>query len=100
LYGRRRLGKTTLLRRFADGLEGVYHMADRSTERDAIRMLARSMAESLREPTLETAEFHDWYALFAAFDRLRSDRKMYLILDEFQYLCEIQPAFSSMGRCS
>ena len=96
LYGRRRLGKTTLLQRFAQGRSGVYHMADRSGERDALRLLARSMAVALDEPTLESSEFTDWYALFAAYDRLRPKRKSFLILDEFQYLCEMQPAMSSI----
>ena len=96
LYGRRRLGKTALLQRFAEGLPGVYHMADRSTERDAIRLLAGSMALALNEPTLGTAEYAHWYALFAAFDRFRPRGKTFLILDEFQYLCEVQPAFSSI----
>ena len=97
LYGRRRLGKTSLLRRFADDKPAVYHMADRSTETDARRLLSGSMAAALREPTLMSSDFPDWYALFAAYDRLRAGApKPILILDEFQYLCEQQPAFSSI----
>jgi AAA+ ATPase superfamily predicted ATPase len=46
LCGRRRLGKTTFLRHFAQGKRGVYHMADRSGGRDAIDLLAQSMARS------------------------------------------------------
>jgi len=42
LYGRRRLGKTTLLRQFAAHRPAVYHMADRSAEADARRLLAGS----------------------------------------------------------
>jgi AAA+ ATPase superfamily predicted ATPase len=96
LYGRRRLGKTTLLRRFAQDVPSVYHMADRGTEKDAISLLAHSMADALDEPTLASSSFNDWYALFAAFDRFRPKHKICLILDEYQYLTEIQPAFSSI----
>ncbi|NLG35404.1 MAG: ATP-binding protein [Lentisphaerae bacterium] len=96
LYGRRRLGKTTLLRQFADCGPAVYHMADRSAESDARRLLAGSMAVGLREPTLQSSEYGDWYALLAAYDRVRPGGKPILILDEYQYLCEQQPAFSSM----
>lgn len=95
LYGRRRLGKTTLLRRFCEGKVAVYHMADRSAEADARRLLAGSMAHALGEPTLASVEYRDWYALFAAYDRFRPKGKTILILDEYQYLCERQPAFSS-----
>ena len=96
LYGRRRLGKTTLLQRLAEEVRTVYHVADRMTESDAIRMMAGSMAIALDEPTLAAAEYPDWYALFATFDRVRPQVRMCLVLDEYQYLCEIQPAFSSM----
>ena len=96
LYGRRRLGKTTLLRRFTEDVPSVYHMADRGTEKDAISLLAQSMADALGEPTLASSSFDDWYALFAAFDRFRPKHKICLILDEYQYLTEIQPAFSSI----
>lgn len=97
LYGRRRLGKTTLLRRFAEGKAAVYHMADRSTDTDARRLMAGSLAAGLGEPTLQSADFPDWYALLAAYDRLRPVHgKPVLILDEYQYLCEQEPAFSSI----
>lgn len=96
LYGRRRLGKTALLQRFAQGRDAIYYMADRSTEKDALRLMAQAMALALGEPSLDSGEYRDWYGLFAAFDRLRpKDRKQILIFDEFQYLCEAQPAFSS-----
>jgi uncharacterized protein len=95
LYGRRRLGKTTLLREFSGDLPGVYHVADRSAEKQALRFLAQSMSRSLSEPTLASSSFDDWYSLFAAYDRLRPPQKSFLILDEYQYLCELQPAFST-----
>ncbi len=96
LYGRRRLGKTTLLRRFCENVPAVYHMADCGTEKDAISLMAESMAEALGEPILSSSSFDNWYALFAAFDRFRPKHKICLILDEYQYLTEIQPAFSSI----
>jgi hypothetical protein len=89
------LGKTRLLREFAGVRPGVYHMADRATERDAIRLMAGSMAAGLGEATLGETDFRDWYQLFAAYDRVRPEGKSFLILDEYQYLCEVQPAFSS-----
>ena len=64
LYGRRRLGKTTLLRKFTENIPSVYHMADRGTEKDAIgllaQLLAQSMAEALGETTLATSSFDDY----------------------------------------
>ena len=96
LYGRRRLGKTCLLRYFAADKPHCYFMADREGECDLRRSLAKAMALALQEPVLETAEYASWYDLFAAFDRFRpSDQRFVLIFDEYQYLCQVQPAFSS-----
>ena len=96
LYGRRRLGKTALLRQFALGKPHCYFMADRAGECDLRRSLANALALALKEPILETAEYVSWYDLFAAFDRLRgTDQRFVLIFDEYQYLCQVQPAFSS-----
>lgn len=96
LYGRRRLGKTTLLRRFAEGKRGVYHMADRSAEPDAIARLASSMAHAWSEPAFAAPRYSSFGDLLSAFDRLRPSGRSYLILDEYQYLCEVQPALSSV----
>ena len=98
LYGRRRLGKTALLRAFANQSRPfVYHMADRGSERLAIASLARSLALGLGEPTLLNGHFETWYHLFEAFDRVRDkSRKTVIFLDEYQYLHMAQPAISSM----
>ena len=96
LYGRRRLGKTSLLRQFVVDKPHGYFMADRAGELDLRRSLAKALALALNEPVLGTAEYASWYDLFAAFDRFRPvDKRFVLILDEYQYLCQVQPAFSS-----
>lgn len=96
LYGRRRLGKTFLLRKFAEDKPHCYFMADRAGESDLRRSMAMAMALSLREPVLGAVEYASWYDLFAAFDRFRPKEKRFVLLfDEYQYLCQVQPAFSS-----
>ncbi len=96
VYGRRRLGKTTLLREFCTNRACCYYMADRSGEESLKKSLTLAMATSLKEPLLHTANYSDWYDVFAAFDRFRpKDQKVVLILDEYQYICQIQPAFST-----
>ena len=96
LYGRRRLGKTFLLRKFAADKLHCYFMSDRAGESDLRRSLATAMALALKEAVLDSAEYASWYDLFAAFDRFRPrDKRFVLIFDEYQYLCQVQPAFSS-----
>lgn len=96
VYGRRRLGKTSLLKEFGRHIPHCYFMADKAGEESLKRSLAMAMAEALNEPLLQSITFASWYDLFAAFDKFRpADKKFILILDEYQYLCQVQSAFSS-----
>jgi len=96
VYGRRRLGKTRLLKEFSRNIPHCYFMADRAGEESLKRALATAMATALEEPLLEAVSYPSWYELFSAFDKFRpAGRKFLLILDEYQYICQVQPAFSS-----
>lgn len=96
LYGRRRLGKTRLLKEFCLSHPHTYFMADRAGEQSLKKSLALALATSLQEPLLQSVEYPEWYDIFAAIDRFRpKDEKFILILDEYQYICQVQPAFSS-----
>ncbi len=96
LYGRRRLGKTRLLKEFSLSVPHCYFMADRAGEESLKKSLATAMATALDEPLLESLSFPLWYDLFAAFDKFRpQEQKILFIIDEYQYICQIQPAFSS-----
>ncbi len=96
LYGRRRLGKTRLLKEFCLSRPHIYFMADRAGEQSLKKNLALIMATVLGEPVLQSVDYPEWYDLFAAFDRFRpKDKKIIFILDEYQYICQVQPDFSS-----
>lgn len=96
LYGRRRLGKTALIKEFIRNKKAAYYMADRAAEKAQMSSFLLSLAESISEPTLASASYSSWYDIFAAFDRLRpKGERFILVIDEYQYLCQTQPAFSS-----
>lgn len=96
LYGRRRLGKTALIKEFIRNKKSAYYMADRAAEKAQMSSFLLAVSESISEPTLASASYSTWYDIFAAFDRLRpKDEKFILVIDEYQYLCQTQPAFSS-----
>ena len=95
LYGRRRIGKTAVVRRFVAEKGGIYHMCTYDSVGSNVRRLLDKLAEHtgqdyLRylEPRLEV--FLDVYARAAAEERL------VLVLDEFQYLVELDPAVPSL----
>ncbi|MBI5197038.1 MAG: ATP-binding protein [Nitrospirae bacterium] len=97
LYGRRRVGKTTLIEEFIKGKKVIYFMADKQVERDLQRRLQLSMARSLKDPLMEKIDFASWDDLFEYWlSREPFSKKIVLVLDEFQYLAKVNPAFPSI----
>jgi len=92
IYGRRRIGKTTLIKKFLEGKSGFYFLCDRAgTERNASR-LKQKIARFLNEPTIESNDLYD------IFDNLMHKFKdpAVIVLDEFSYLVEKDNAIPSI----
>ncbi len=96
VYGRRRVGKTALVRRFAQDRPAVYYMATRLPERQQLADLARAVGEHFDDPLLRENGFADWRQFFAWLGRRRE--KFLLVLDEFPYLVEANPALPSLWQ--
>ena len=92
IYGRRRIGKTTLIKEFMGARKGFYFLCDRAgTERNASRF-KRRVARFLDEPPIESNDLYD------IFDNLASkfDGRAVIVLDEFSYLAEKDDAVPSI----
>jgi AAA+ ATPase superfamily predicted ATPase len=94
LYGRRRVGKTVLLRHWAEqsGLIHTYWAAEKEPAALQRRKLyARILGvESGQAPT-----FDSWAECWSAIAAILADRRHILILDEFTYAVESDPAMLS-----
>ncbi|VVB54177.1 Archaea bacterial proteins of uncharacterised function [uncultured archaeon] len=95
LYGRRRVGKTELIKEFIKNKPSVYFMADRQIERENIRLMQKSMASYLKDSLFEKVQFRDYFELFSEFTKRTSERVVFVI-DEFQYLLESNNAIPSI----
>jgi AAA+ ATPase superfamily predicted ATPase len=93
LYGRRRVGKTELIKQFLQNKISLYFLADRLSERENLRALTRLAGNLFDDPFL--AEFRDWYTFFA-YLKAKITRKTILVIDELPYLFETNKALSSV----
>lgn len=90
LYGRRGVGKTRLVREFAENLPCFYYACRDGSEREQRFQWGRELSEA----GIVMEEFSTWQELFAA--SLQSDSlKQVLVLDEFQYLVKGSSDFIS-----
>ena len=86
LYGRRRLGKTTLLREFSRKHPALFFSCPLSTSSEALRLFQNRMAMAFDEPLLEQTLFPGWSeAMRYAFEEA-AKRRIAIIFDEFPYL--------------
>ena len=96
LYGRRRFGKSFLLRRLVRQAGGLYHLALEQEPAPALRHFARSVA-SLHEPE-PPLSFSDWdQGLRYLLQRLGSRQGGHVVvLDEYPYLRAASPELDSV----
>ena len=97
LYGRRRLGKTSLATHFMANKPGIYFLATEEAEQMNINGLQWAIANYLEDKILLSISFTSWVDLFAYLaEKLPRDKKLVLVIDEFQYLALKHPEFLSV----
>ncbi len=92
MYGRRRLGKSTLVKRVLSDTD-VYFLADRSEGQHQRALLAKVIAQVF--PDFDKLTYPDWESIFRAVN-YRTGERFTLCLDEFPYIVEQSPELSSV----
>lgn len=94
VYGRRRQGKSFLLRRLVTARRGIYSLALEEARRPALERFGRAVAEALGLPAL--LRFDDWtQALRLALGLDQPGEGRLVVLDEFPYLLHGAPELAS-----
>lgn len=92
VYGRRRLGKSTLIKRVLTSKD-VYYLADQTEAIHQREVLSKMICDVI--PGFDKAIYPDWDSLFDTLnDRL--DKKFTLCIDEFPYLVSSCPELPSI----
>lgn len=94
LYGRRRVGKTELLRAFCNGKPHIFFIATLSADSEQLANFSRQIWEFDHPETPEGFTFPSWDAAFRALADLPG--RPIVILDEFTYLMSGNKAIPSI----
>lgn len=97
VYGRRRVGKTTLLLHWAEQAKRpfIYWVATRDTPVQVRLGLARAVWRWAHPGSTGVPRFDTWADLFEAIAQVIGDRQVTLLLDEFSYAAESDPSLPS-----
>ncbi|MDQ3708524.1 MAG: hypothetical protein M3387_04310 [Actinomycetota bacterium] len=96
--GRRRVGKTALLDRFAHARRAVFLPGTRAPVAEALRRLEerlRVTAAPVPGDLLDLGSLRTWDAALGYLLARARDEPLLVVLDEFPYLCEADPSLPS-----
>jgi uncharacterized protein len=122
LYGRRRVGKSTLILESLRDTQFVYHQASRLTDTDNLALFKRSLETTLGTSPILTG-LNDWSGVLAYLETVAQDQArsttgkskptrsarvksvqaqstLSVVIDEFPYLCEAQPGLPSLVQAA
>jgi AAA+ ATPase superfamily predicted ATPase len=94
LYGRRRVGKTSLLKEFSKKHPVVFYSAQ--AKNDNLNLADFSKALQLHFTGNSFGTFSDWNASFTYLSSQLSNKRITLIVDEFPFIAEENPTIMSI----
>lgn len=96
LYGRRRVGKTSLIIELIRRHEGLYLLGRQETELENLRRFSEEIAAFFDDEVVRANPFRDWDALLIYLAGKLKGRRFILALDEFPYLVAANKSLPSI----
>ena len=93
MYGRRRVGKTTILQEFAKKNNAIFYPAQ--AKNDALNLEDFSKMIQMHFDGLFIASFSSWKEAFEYIDK-KADKRTAIIIDEFPFLADENPTIKSI----
>ena len=94
LYGRRRVGKTTLISEFIKDKNALFFLASEESETQNRYAFKEKAAEFMNSDLLRNADVKSWDVIFKALMDATFASKPVIVIDEFQDIGKTDPAFS------
>ena len=93
MYGRRRVGKTTILQEFAKGKNAVFYSAQ--LKNDTLNLEEFSRIAQMHFDKMFISPFQSWSDAFAYISRKAVERTV-VIIDEFPFIADSNPSVKSI----
>lgn len=96
IYGRRRVGKTALIKKFIEGKPALFIYATEANLLVQLEDLKPKLLQLLNKPYLNDITLVSFEQMFSILTEYDFKQKLVIVIDEYQNLCKIDRAFSSL----
>ncbi|GIK37639.1 MAG: ATPase AAA [Chloroflexota bacterium] len=96
VYGRRRVGKTELLRYFCQERPHIFFSATQTTDKNQLADWSRLLWQYAHGQPLPDFTFPTWEASFQFLATLAGEQRLVVVVDEFPYMIESNAALPSI----
>jgi AAA+ ATPase superfamily predicted ATPase len=96
IYGRRRLGKTELIKKFIKEKNAVYYLATKEDDAKQLKSISSLVGLKINDEELARFGAVDWEAFFLRIKNRKSASKLVIAVDEFPYLVKSNNAIPSI----
>lgn len=95
VYGRRRIGKTTLINEFIKDKKTIYFQAQQTNEKMNLQLFSQSVYHTFQDSRY-LPPFENFVSALHYIRELAEQEKLVLFIDEYPYLAESVPGISSI----
>ncbi len=96
IYGRRRVGKTTLIKEFCKGKKAIYFIAREANDVINIENFSSDVFGVTAKESQGNVYFSNWEKAFEYIYNISQDERVILVIDEYPYLAQSNRAISSI----
>jgi AAA+ ATPase superfamily predicted ATPase len=95
VYGRKRVGKTTLLKEFCSGKKSIFFVGEENNDKLSLKRFSELVFKHYNISNM-LEQFGDWEKAFSFLAEKAENEKLVVVLDEFPYLARANPALPSL----
>jgi len=95
IYGRRRVGKTALITKFIEDKPSIYLYITQGDLKSQLKILIEEIKRFVDNSIREYLHFESFESALEFLATIKLDKKLVLVIDEYQYLVLLDNAFSS-----
>ena len=96
IWGRRRVGKTTLINEFIKDKQTIYFTATESTAKDNLESFSQAIALLQKQDPATAPIYKNFEQALLSINKLAQNDKLVLVIDEYPYLAKAHKSISSI----